>query len=39
MDVTRSVVDSLRIHFHQIFSAQCDLGIQMLLLFLLVLNL
>lgn len=39
MDVTRSMVDSCRIHFQQIFTAQCDLGIQLLLLFLVLSNL
>lgn len=39
VDVTRSLVGSCRIHFHQIFIAQCDLGIQLPLLFLVVLNL
>ena len=41
MDVTRSFVNSciIFLHFHQIFITQCDLGIQLLLLFLLVLNL
>lgn len=38
MDLTRSLVDSCRIYFHQIFIAQCNLGIHLLLLFLLVPN-